>query len=124
MDPFTIRITQQRIGKLLEAVHTSINTARGAKADLAAIAIELESLRRALETFPPEANAWPQTSVILTNCHGVLEQIDLSLKKHTRRSVLGGLQWASGGKDEMRALRSSLEAHKTSINAVLGGINL
>jgi hypothetical protein len=123
MDQFTIQITQ-RIGKLLKSVSTTIQIARGAEADLDAIAIELESLSRALETLSPEANAWPQTSVILTNCHGVLEQIKRSLKKHTRRSILGVLQCASAGKDEMNALRSSFEAHKTSIMILLGGIDL
>lgn len=124
MDPLTILGTCAAISQLLSTIDTLIRTVRGSRKDLQAVASELESLRRAFHSLPHQANTYHGTPQILKNCNVVLKQIKKSMRKHTRRGVLGNLQWAIDGKDEMAALRSNLEAHKTSLLTCLGGINM
>jgi hypothetical protein len=97
---------------------------RGARKELSFIVRELDSLKKGLMSLPPEAKTYPQMVEILRNCNSVLREIKISLRKHKKSGLRTGLQWAMDGKDGMVALRSSLEAHKTSIITLLGVLNM
>jgi len=60
-----------------------------------------------------------QTQVlsIIDNCSAVVSKINIVLDEHAGK--VGGLKWATFGKNEVLGLRMSLEAHRGSLNLAL-----
>lgn len=124
MDPLSIFGTCACIVSLLSYLQDVVKSVRGTPKDLSSIIRELDSLKKALELLPPDAISLPQMSDILKNCHRSVKQIRLAIQKHIKHNPLTGMQWATAGKDGMAALRSSLEAHKTSVLTALVAVNM
>ncbi|KAF2820651.1 hypothetical protein CC86DRAFT_411943 [Ophiobolus disseminans] len=103
---------------------------RDARGDLEMIDLELKALRTVLVSLKddiakPSSNTLPHTlashlGFILKSCEGVVEAIVKSLEKHSSSRIGRGGHWTiGGGKDDMTKFRSSLEAHKSSLNLAL-----
>jgi ankyrin repeat protein len=111
-----------------------VREVRDARWDLDAVSRELISLKTLLEILSEDAEnstggGFPQSLVsqicgILTNCGGVLEQIEASLQKHAGGGVKRGVKWSLSGRDDMNKLRSSLEAHKSALDIALDMVAL
>ena len=99
MDPLSV--TAACVGLIASITKVSIQIrdfirrTREARGDLDAISRELASLKNVLEILSEDAGTrkgFPdslvkQVSGILTNCGGVLEQIEASLQKHSRGGI-------------------------------------
>lgn len=124
MDPLSIFGTCACIVSLLSYLKGIANSVRGTPKDISSIIHEMDSIKKALELVPPAATALPQISDILKNCNKLVKQIQRSIRKHIKGTFITGIRWASAGKDEMTALRSSIEAHKASINTALSAVHM
>ncbi|KAH6675425.1 hypothetical protein B0J14DRAFT_362401 [Halenospora varia] len=138
MDPISITIScvhlVASVTRISVQIHVFVREVRDARGDLDAVSRELYSLKSVLEIlaedaekengagFPP--NLSRQISGILTNCAGVLEQIQQSLEKYGGGGVKRGVQWTLGGRDDMMKLRSTLEAHKSALEIALDMVAL
>jgi hypothetical protein len=106
-----------------------VHDVRAARSDLDAVSRELHSLKNALELLARDAakptdKIFPETlrkqiTGIVTNCSGVVAEIEQTLKKHEGTGLKKSAQWVMSGKDDMAKLRSSLEAHKTALEIAL-----
>jgi ankyrin repeat protein len=133
MDPLSITAACSTLVTTVLKVSIQINgfvrEVRDARWDLDAVSRELISLKTVLEILSEDAEnstggGFPQSLVrqicgILTNCGGVLEQIEASLQKHAGGGVKRGVKWSLSGRDDVNKLRSSLEAHKSALDIAL-----
>jgi hypothetical protein len=138
MDPLSITAGCSNLVTTVLKVSIQINDfvreVRDARWDLDAVSRELISLKTLLEILSEDAEnstggGFPQSLVsqicgILTNCGGVLEQIEASLQKHAGGGVKRGVKWSLSGRDDMNKLRSSLEAHKSALDIALDMVAL
>jgi ankyrin repeat protein len=138
MDPLSITAACITLVTTVSKVSIQINgfvrEVRDARGDLDAISRELISLKTVLEILSEDAEnstggGFPQSLVrqisgILTNCGGVLEQIEASLQKHAGGGVKRGVKWSLSGRDDVNKLRSSLEAHKSALDIALDMVAL
>jgi Fungal N-terminal domain of STAND proteins len=138
MDPLSITATcitlVTTISKVSIQINSFVREVRSARGDLDAVSRELISLKTILEMLSEDAEnstgrELPQSLVrqisgILTNCNGVLEQIEASLQKHAGGGVKRGVKWSLSGRDDVNKLRSSLEAHKSALDIALDMVAL
>ncbi|KID83863.1 WD40/YVTN repeat-like-containing domain protein [Metarhizium guizhouense ARSEF 977] len=136
MDPLSITATciglVATVSKVSIQISGFVREVRDARGDLDAVSRELTSLKSVLEILAkdaenPTGGGFPgslvtQISGILTNCDGVLAQIQASLRKYAGGGVRKGMKWSLQGKDDMNKLRISLEAHKSALDLALDTI--
>jgi hypothetical protein len=130
MDPLSISVSCitliTTISKASWTLTTFVREFKDAPADLAAIALEMQSIQVVLgnlarDTAGSSANTLApslqqQIVEIISNCNKLADDIVASLTAHSR-SRLGkrGYWTLGGGKDTMAKHRSSLEAHKSAL---------
>jgi len=136
MDPLSITISCitliTSIVKVSLQINGFIREVRDARGDLDAVSRELLSLKTVLEMLSEDADkgkGFPesllkQISGILTNCGGVVEQIQVSLEKYGGGGIRRGVKWSISGREDMNKLRLTLEAHKTALDIALDMITL
>lgn len=120
------------VTKVSMQISDFVRKAREARGDLDAVSRELVSLKTVLEILSDDAGTgkgFPnslakQISGILTNCGGVLEQIETSLQKHAGGGITPAVKWTLSGRDDMDKLRSNLEAHKSALDIALDMVSL
>ncbi|PVH69029.1 hypothetical protein DL98DRAFT_186622 [Cadophora sp. DSE1049] len=138
MDPLSITVAC--IGLVATVTKTSlvvggfVKDVRAARSDLDGVSRELLSLKTVLELLADDVTdspneALPQTlqkqiAGIITNCTGVVVDIEETIKKHEGRKVTKAAQWAAFGQKDMEKLRSSLEAHKSALEIALEMLTL
>jgi hypothetical protein len=136
MDPLTISATCTflivTVSKTAIVVTGFVRDVRGARSDLDAVSRELLSLRTVLELLADDVadpSKFPdslkkQITGIVTNCEGVVVQIEQTLAKHDGARLSKAAQWVMSGKEDMAKLRSSLEAHKSALEIALDMVAL
>jgi Fungal N-terminal domain of STAND proteins len=120
------------IAKVSLTINTFVRTAREARRDLDSISRELLSLRTVLELLAQDTQERPkaipnalekQISSIISNCGGVLQDIEKSLQRY-EEGKMKSMKWAWSGRDDVGRLRATLEAHKSALQLALDMIAL
>lgn len=138
MDPLSITATCitliGTIAKVSITVTGFVRDVRGARSDLDGVSRELLSLKTLLELIAadaddPTGNAFPETlkgqiAEIVTNCAGVVEEVQKTLEVHDGDGLTKAARWTMFGKGDMSKLRSSLGAHKSALDIALELVNL
>lgn len=138
MDPLSITATcislVSTITKTSLFVGGFVKDVRAARSDLDGVSRELLSLKTVLELLAEDAadsarESFPQTlqkqiTGIISNCTGVVVDIEETLKKHEGGKLNKAAQWVAFGKNDMVKLRSSLEAHKSALEIALEMVTL
>jgi hypothetical protein len=138
MDPLSIAGTcVSLVGTITKTsilVTGFVRDVRAARSDLDAVSRELLSLKTVLELLAddfaePAGKSFPETlrkqiTGIVSNCSGVVIEIEHTLKKHEGTGLKKSAQWVLSGKDDIAKLRSSLEAHKSALEIALDMVNL
>jgi hypothetical protein len=138
MDPLTIATgcvsLVATISKLSISISGFVRDVRGARSDLDTVSRELLSLKTVLELLAEDAadsNASgfsetlrKQVTGIITNCNGVLEEIEGVLTKLGGSRIDKAARWALTGQNDVSKLRSSLEAHKSALEIALDMVAL
>jgi hypothetical protein len=137
MEPLSITATcislAATITRTSLVVISFVRDVRGAQSDLDAVSRELYSLKTVLELLADECNDCtnkiPQTlqkqiSGIITNCAGVVMDIEQTLKKHEGGKLNKATKWVTSGKSDVIKLQSSLEAHKSALEIALDMVTL
>lgn len=111
-----------------------VQDVRTARSDLDAVSRELLSLKTVLELLADDVNdstgqSIPQTlqkqiAGIVTNCTGVVVDIEDTLKKHDGGKLSQAAKWVASGKNDVAKLQSSLEAHKSALEIALDMVTL
>ena len=118
MDPLSITATCfgliSSITRTSLAVIGFVKDVRSARSDLDAVSRELLSLKTVLELLADDVNdsssqSIPQTlqkqiAGIVTNCTGVVEEIEKTLKKHDGGKLTKSAQWVASGKSDVAKL--------------------
>jgi len=123
------------VGRCAHTIVIFVREVRDARGDLDMIARELGSLDTVLvclqdDIAKPSSSTLPHKLVshlgsILKSCESVVEEIEKSLAKHNSSRLGRGGHWTlGGGKDDMTKFRSSLEAHKSSLDLALDMITM
>ncbi len=138
MDPLSITATcialVSAITKTSVLVGVFIKDVRAARSDLDGVSRELLSLKTVLELLADDvtdsvSESFPQTlekqiTGIITNCTGVVMDIEATLKKHEGNKLSKAAHWVAFGKNDVVKLRSSLEAHKSTLEIALEMVTL
>jgi hypothetical protein len=138
MDPLSISTTCLSligtITKLSLLLSGFVRDVRAARGDLDAVSRELLSLKTVLELLAddvagPNNESFPETlkkqiAGIVTNCSGVVAEIEQTLNKHEGARLGKAAQWVTSGKGDVAKLRSSLEAHKSALDIALDMVTL
>lgn len=133
MDPLSIATGCTSLVGTIIRVSISINgfvrDVRSARSELDGVSRELLSLKTILELLQQDASdstavSFPETlrkqiTGIITNCSGVIQEIQDVLEKHQENRVDKAAKWALSGKSDVNKLRSSLEAHKSALEIAL-----
>jgi hypothetical protein len=111
-----------------------VRDVRGARSDLDGVSRELLSLKTVLELLADDAatatnGSLPDTlrrqiAGIVTNCTGVVVEIEEALKKYEGTRLAKAARWAAMGQEHVAKLRSSLEAHKSALEIALDMVAL
>lgn len=143
MDPLSISVSCISliaiITKTSIAVTKFVRDVRGARGDLDSVSRELLSLTTVLELLAEDiqdsnsndgrGGLVPETlkkqiTGIVTNCTGVVLEIQKSLEKHEDGGMTKAARWAMAGQEDILKLRSNLEAHKSALEIALDMIAL
>jgi hypothetical protein len=133
MDPLSIATgCASLIGTITKAsisINGFVRDMRSARTELDGISRELLSLKTVLELLEQDATdstaaSFPETlrkqiTGIITNCSGVIRDIEDVLEKHQESRVDKAAKWALSGKSDANKLKSSLEAHKSALEIAL-----
>jgi hypothetical protein len=65
-----------------------------------------------------------QIAGIVTNCMGIVEEIENTLKRHEGTGLAKAARWTAVGQRDVPKLRSSLEAHKSALELILDMVAL
>jgi hypothetical protein len=138
MDP--ISFTATCIGLASTITRTSlivigfVKDVRAARSDLDAVSRELLSLKTVLELLADDVNdsntkpipqmLQKQITGIVTNCTGVVVDIEQTLKKHEGGKLNKAAKWVASGKSDVVKLQLSLEAHKSALEIALDMVTL
>jgi hypothetical protein len=137
MDPLTITATC--IGLVSTITKTSllvvgfVKDVRSARSDLDSVLRELQSLKTVLELLTEDCTdstknipqiLQQQISGIVTNCSGVVVDIEQVLERHDGGKLAKATKWVASGKNEVIKLRSTLEAHKSALEIALDMVTL
>lgn len=110
-----------------------VRDVRDARGDIEGVCAELNSLKMILELLADDVEAAnnPLPTIlearikgILKNCSGVLDDIQECIDKYQSSRGTNGVKWAAIGKADMARLRSSLEAHKATLDLALDMISV
>lgn len=133
MDPFSIAGTSIALAGTITTLTTSliafIRDVRDARGDVEEISLELHSLKMILEllandsTVPLPLIIETQLDSVLSNCTRLVADISQCIQQHQGSRLQKGLRWVAIGRGDMANLRSTLEAHKTTLNLLLEKIN-
>lgn len=138
MDPLSITATcvglASTITRTSLVVISFVKDVRSARSDLDAISRELSSLKTILELLAEDVNdsttqSIPQTlqkqiTGIITNCTGVVVDIEKTLAKHEGGRTNKAAKWVASGKNDVAKLQLSLEAHKSALEIALDMVTL
>lgn len=129
-DPLTITSASvailSNIFALSKQTSTFVLTAKDARKDMDGVRQELSSLELSLlvlqdydfdKKYPKALQE--QLVQVLNNCKHVTVQMQELLDKLSSVNLGRKIQWAFNGRDQMNSLRSSLEAHKSTISLAL-----
>jgi hypothetical protein len=132
MDPFTIATTCVgligAIAQLTTQMKSFVSKFRDTRKDLQSVTAELQSLSMCLECLQHDSSSGAFTypaqiskslCAVLTNCENVTTEMQQLLDRSSSANFNKRLQWASHGREQMKSLRSSLEAHKSVIEIAL-----
>ncbi|KAL9105928.1 MAG: hypothetical protein Q9227_008988 [Pyrenula ochraceoflavens] len=132
MDPFTIATTcvslVGSIAQLTSQIKTFVCDFRDTRKDLDSVISELQSLSMCLECLKNDYsdnkvsypdNNWRSLLEVLQSCESVMTRMQTLLNHTSSANVNKRLQWAIHGRQQMNELRSSLEAHKGTLEIVL-----
>ncbi|KAE9367026.1 hypothetical protein N431DRAFT_562288 [Stipitochalara longipes BDJ] len=138
MDPLSITATC--IGLASTITRTSlvvigfVKDVRAARTDLDTVSRELLSLKTILELLADDVNDSTSQSIpqmlqkqitgIVTNCTGVVVDIEETLKNHDGGRLNKAAKWVASGKKDVAKLQSSLEAHKSALEIALDMVTL
>jgi Fungal N-terminal domain of STAND proteins len=138
MDPLSISLACiSLIGAITRTstvVTNFVRDVRGVKSELDRVSRELQSLKAVLEILAgdagdPTKGSLPETlkrqiAGIVTNCTGVVAEIELTLKRHEGTGLAKAARWSAIGQGDISKLRSSLEAHKSALEIALDMVTL
>jgi hypothetical protein len=138
MDPLSITATcvglASTITRTSLVVISFVKDVRSARSDLDVITRELSSLKIILELLAEDVNdstsqSIPQTlqkqiTGIITNCTGVVVDIEKTLVKHGGGRMNKAAKWVASGKSDVAKLQLSLEAHKSALEIALDMVAL
>jgi len=138
MDPLSITATcvglASTITRTSLVVISFVKDVRSARSDLDSISRELSSLKTILELLAEDVNdstmqSIPQTlqkqiTGIITNCTGVVVDIEKTLVKHEGGRTNKAAKWVAFGKNDVAKLQLSLEAHKSALEIALDMVTL
>ena len=133
MDPLSITATcvglASTITRTSLVVISFVKDVRSARSDLDVISRELSSIKTILELLAEDFNdssthSIPQTlqkqiTGIVTNCTGVVVDIEKTLVKHGGGRMNKAAKWVASGKNDVAKLQLSLEAHKSALEIAL-----
>lgn len=121
------------IGRVLKDLSSFVRDVRDARSDVEGVCGELSSLKITLDLLAEDVEAAPspvpsvlETHIknILKNCSAVVNDVQECIHKHQGSRVQKGIKWAAFGKGDMKELRSSLEAHKTTLGLALDMVSV
>jgi hypothetical protein len=120
------------IAKLSISISDFVKSARAARGDLDAISRELASLKTLLGLLEEDAqddSAFPEAlrnniSGMVSNCFGVLAEIETLLKEYNAPGTAKSVKWAIDGSKDARKLRVSLETHKSALELALQMVSM
>ena len=138
MDPLSITATcvglASTITRTSLVVISFVKDVRSARSDLDVISRELSSLKIILELLAEDVNdsttlSIPQTlqkqiTGIITNCTGVVVDIEKTLVEHGGGRMNKAAKWVASGKSDVAKLQLSLEAHKSALEIALDMVAL
>lgn len=138
MDPLSITATCVSLASTITrtslVVIYFVKDVRSARSDLDVISRELSSIKTILELLAEDFNdsstqSIPQTlqkqiTGIVTNCTGVVVDIEKTLVKHGGGRMNKAAKWVASGKNDVANLQLSLEAHKSALEIALDMVAL
>ncbi|CAM1502852.1 Fc.00g076280.m01.CDS01 [Cosmosporella sp. VM-42] len=137
MDPLSITTGSLAlagtIGKVAVALTVFVRDVRDARSDIDAVSAELNSLKTILEllvedvetaTRPMPPILETRISGVLSTCSRVIDDIQDCLNQHEGSRLQKRMRWVAVGKGDMEKLRSTLEAHKATLNLALDMISI
>lgn len=138
MDPLSL--SASCVGLIAAVTKTSLTVTsfvrevRDARRDLDAISRELSSLKNVLELLAEDTDGQKgtlptslesQITGMLTNCNGVVTEIENGLAKASKSKFGKAGYWTlGGGQSDMAKLRSSLEAYKSALEISLDMVTM
>ncbi|KAH8686711.1 hypothetical protein BGZ61DRAFT_533406 [Ilyonectria robusta] len=133
MDPFSVAGTSIALAGTITTLTTSliafIRDVRDARGDVEEISLELHSLKMILELLANDSTVLlpliieTQLDSVLSNCTRLVGDISQCIQQHQGSRLQKGLRWVAIGRGDMANLRSTLEAHKTTLNLLLEKVN-
>jgi hypothetical protein len=138
MDPLSIAASCMSLLEIITKtsgfVASFVRDVRDARSDLDAVSRELLSLKTVLEMLADDAESYQEGSFplslarqvagIISNCTKVVEEVDQCLRSHQGSKISKKTRWALVGQNDMKKLRSSLEAHKSALDIALDMLQL
>ncbi|KAF9875353.1 hypothetical protein CkaCkLH20_07173 [Colletotrichum karsti] len=107
-------------------VRDSRNEIDGVTRELLAVKGVLEIIADDIETSsrPLPSSLQEQLSGVISNCTHVVGEVDRCIRDHEGSRVQKGARWVAFGRGDMARLRSTLEAHKSTLNLAVEMISL
>lgn len=111
-----------------------VRDVRDARNEVEGVNQELLSLKSVLKKFisddiesssrPLPPSLLNQIEGVVSNCTHVVAQVDNCIQSHQGSRIVKGAKWVATGRGDMAKLRSTLEAHKSTLNLALDMISL
>ncbi|KAK0647131.1 hypothetical protein B0T16DRAFT_458992 [Cercophora newfieldiana] len=121
------------IAKASLAIADFIRHTRDAAKDMDAVSSELQALAAILTPLAHTTNSAAasvphplveQVETVLSDCKGVVAQIDEIINKHRANGVFTKTTWLLFGKSDVQKLRESLESYKMALSLGLHAISV
>ena len=121
------------VASLSIQITSFVSQVRDARRDMDTVSRELSSLSSCLQMLHDDCAGgqvnYPQKLQqslveVLRNCEGVLEEMQELLKKLASGNIGRRVQWSLTGRDDMMKLKSTLEAHKATIDIALNMVEM
>ena len=138
MDPVSLSLGCIALLPPIATAYTTVTKfileVRDARKEMDMVQLELVSLKSILEILAQDTkncpeNAFPASLVeeiksIITNCDGVVKQIEQCIEAHTDDKTSKSMKWALFGRENMLKYRSNLNAYKSALNMAIEVFNL
>jgi hypothetical protein len=138
MDPLSISASCitliQAIAQVSLLTTGFVRDIRAARSEIDAISRELLSLKTVLELLAEDVaesnvGSFPETLRqqiigIVTNCKGVVAEIETTFAKHEGPKISKAAHWVASGKSDIAKLRACLEAYRSALDIALDMANL